>query len=109
MPTSRGWLKIHGYMVVVCMVFTLVIGLDIWFETLKTRENLSQLWNRQPNSVQSLLQQEVSPSYLLLHIPSLRQTLPISKAEQELTYKTAQLLRLPKLNLSPLRPRHSLP
>lgn len=46
-------------MVVVCAIFTLVIGLDVWFETLKTRENLSAIWNQQPNNVQSLLQQEV--------------------------------------------------
>ena len=60
-PTTRGWLKLHGFMVVVCAMFTLVIGLDIWFETLKTRDNLSQIWNQQPSSVQSLLQQEVRP------------------------------------------------
>jgi len=63
MPTSRGWLKIHGAMVVVCGIFTLVIGLDIWFETLKTRENLGLLWNQQSNDVQSLLQREVRPEF----------------------------------------------
>lgn len=59
MPTSRGWLKAHGAMVVVCGLFTLVIGLDIWFETLKTRENLGVLWNQQSNDIQSLLQRGV--------------------------------------------------
>lgn len=58
-PTTRGWLKLHGYMVVVCAVFTLVLGLDLWFDTLKTRSNLSDVWELQTSAVQSLLQQEV--------------------------------------------------
>jgi hypothetical protein len=59
MPMTRGWLKFHGYMTVVCAIFTLVIGLSIWFETLKTRKNLSSIWVSQPASTQSLLQQRV--------------------------------------------------
>jgi len=58
MPTTRGWLKFHGYLVVVCAFYTMVLGLSIWFETLKTRRNLSSVWNAQPASSQSLLQQE---------------------------------------------------
>jgi hypothetical protein len=59
MPTTRGWLKLHGYMVVVCALFTMIIGLDIWFDTLKTRANLLTIWSAQPSTTQSLLQQEV--------------------------------------------------
>lgn len=59
LPTTRAWLKIHGYMVVVCALFTLVIGLDIWFDTLKSRSKLLDVWTAQPSGVQSLLQQEV--------------------------------------------------
>ena len=58
MPMTRGWLKLSGYMMVVCAFFTMVIGLDIWFETLKTRENLFVIWKKQPSTTQSLLQQE---------------------------------------------------
>jgi hypothetical protein len=58
MPMTRGWLKFHGYLTVICAIFTLVIGLSIWFETLKTRKNLSNIWNAQPQSTQSLLQQK---------------------------------------------------
>ena len=69
MPMTRGWLKLHGYMVVVCALFTLVLGLDIWFDTLKTRSNLNVIWNKQPNSTQSLLQQEVRTSVFDLQGP----------------------------------------
>ncbi|KAL2076203.1 hypothetical protein VTL71DRAFT_1146 [Oculimacula yallundae] len=58
MPMTRGWLKLSGYLMVVCAFFTMVIGLDIWFETLKTRENLFIIWNKQPSTTQSLIQQE---------------------------------------------------
>jgi len=57
MPMTRGWLKFHGYLVVVCAIFSMVIGLSIWFETLKTRKNLSNIWNGLPSTTQSLLQQ----------------------------------------------------
>ncbi|EHK97675.1 hypothetical protein M7I_6560 [Glarea lozoyensis 74030] len=41
----------------VCAIFTLVLGLDIWFETLKTRSNLAVIWSAQPADTQSLIQQ----------------------------------------------------
>lgn len=66
MPMTRGWLKFHGYTVVVCALFTWVIGLDIWFDTLTTRKNLSIVWNEQPAPTQSLLQQGVRPTVLHL-------------------------------------------
>ena len=56
--TNRIMLKIHGYAVMVCAMFTMTLGLIIWFETLKTRANLSRVWARQPKPVQSLLQQQ---------------------------------------------------
>jgi hypothetical protein len=64
-PTTRGWLKFHGYLVVICAIFTMVIGLSIWFETLKTRKNLSNIWNMQPNTTQSLLQQRVRSPFVV--------------------------------------------
>lgn len=57
MPMTRGWLKFSGYLTVVCALFTMLLGLSIWFETLKTRKNLSDVWNASPSSTQSLLQQ----------------------------------------------------
>ncbi|CAD6445591.1 ffff26a6-a3b4-4a1b-a4a4-17e94fafff14 [Sclerotinia trifoliorum] len=58
LSTTRGWLKLHGYMVVVCAIFTLVIGLDIWFGTLQSKESLLDTWNAQGPTTQSLLQEE---------------------------------------------------
>jgi len=60
MPMTRGWLKGFGYMVTVCATFTLILGLDIWFDTLKTRSRLGTIWAAQPPSSQSLLQQELN-------------------------------------------------
>lgn len=57
MPMTRGWLKFSGYLTVVSAMFTMILGLSIWFQTLKTRRNLSNMWNASPASTQSLLQQ----------------------------------------------------
>ena len=57
-PTNRSFLKIHGYAVVFCAIFTLVVGLDIWFQTLNTRANLATVWGNQTTEMQSLLQQK---------------------------------------------------
>jgi len=57
-PSTRGWLKLHGYMVTFSALFTMILGLTIWFETLKTRSNLFTVWVAQPASTQSLIQQE---------------------------------------------------
>jgi hypothetical protein len=59
MPMTRGWLKLHGLMVVFSAMFTLVLGLDIWFGTLKTRTNLMTVFSSQPDSTLSLVQQNV--------------------------------------------------
>jgi protein-S-isoprenylcysteine O-methyltransferase Ste14 len=59
MPMTRGWVKLYGMMVVFCAIFTLVLGLDIWFGTLKTRTNLGNVWTTQPPSTRSLVQQNV--------------------------------------------------
>jgi hypothetical protein len=58
LPMTRGWLKLSGYLTVVCALYTMIIGLSIWFETLKSRQLLSVVWNQVPSSTQSLLQQE---------------------------------------------------
>lgn len=58
LPMTRGWLKLHGYLVVVCALYTMILGLSIWFETLKTRSNLFKVWTSQPAATQSLIQQE---------------------------------------------------
>ena len=59
LPTNRGWLRTQGWLVMVCAIFTLGLGLTIWVETLQTRAALSQLWAKETPLVQSLLQQKV--------------------------------------------------
>ncbi|KAG0651399.1 hypothetical protein D0Z07_1677 [Hyphodiscus hymeniophilus] len=59
-PMTRGWLKFTGYMTVICALYTMVVGLVIWFDTLRMRENLLPVWQALPASSQSLLQQEFS-------------------------------------------------
>jgi len=56
-PKHRTFLRIHGYAVVSCALYTTIIGLFIWFDTLKTKSNLAVLWAEQTPHVQSLLQQ----------------------------------------------------
>ncbi|RAO64945.1 uncharacterized protein BHQ10_000957 [Talaromyces amestolkiae] len=57
MRDSRLWLQLQGWLVIVSGVFTLVIGLIIWIETLRTRAALNTSWGQQTSAVQSLLQQ----------------------------------------------------
>ena len=57
LPKHRTFLRIHGYAVVFCAMYTTVVGLFIWFDTLKTKSNLAVLWTAQTPHVQSLLQQ----------------------------------------------------
>src|SRR5690349_5410258 len=59
MPTSRLWLKLQGYLVFVCAVMSMIIGLVLWYDTLRTRSNLSTVWALQTQQVQSMLQQKV--------------------------------------------------
>ncbi|ETN42305.1 uncharacterized protein HMPREF1541_04246 [Cyphellophora europaea CBS 101466] len=54
--TSRTWLIVHAWGVVVTTFITLGIGLRIWFDTLETHKNLEPVWNKQEEFVQSLLQ-----------------------------------------------------
>lgn len=57
-PSSRGWLKLHGWFVVFCAIMTLVLGINEWLQTLTTRANLLTIWGDQTTQVQSLLQQK---------------------------------------------------
>lgn len=74
-PTSRSWLKFHIGLVVICLVFTLCLGLNEWMQTLSTRANLEEMWGRQSPKMQSMLQQKVRKSIQNIvaytHFPSL--------------------------------------
>ena len=56
LPLNRLVLKIHGWLIVTCAIFTMVLGLILWFDTLKTKANLNSLWGQQSQSDQSMLQ-----------------------------------------------------
>jgi len=58
MRENRAWLRVHSYLLIVCSLITLVLGLDIWFSTLKTRSNLDTAWGQLSSSDQSELQQQ---------------------------------------------------
>lgn len=59
LKANRTWFKVHSWMVLVCILVTLVIGLDIWFSTLKTRSNLAVMWHKESPQIQHLLQERV--------------------------------------------------
>lgn len=60
----RVWLRVQAWGVALCAVFTLALGLDIWFITLRTRANLNTMWGEQTPETQSLLQRKVCHSDL---------------------------------------------
>ncbi|KAI9883874.1 MAG: assembly factor cbp4 [Watsoniomyces obsoletus] len=57
LQSNRGWLKAFGWSTILSAIFTLGLGLDIWFSTLKTRSNLRGIWAQGSPQTQSLLQQ----------------------------------------------------
>ncbi|KAL7270299.1 hypothetical protein RUND412_006998 [Rhizina undulata] len=57
LPMSRNWLRIHGWLAMVCALFTLILGLNEWIQTLATRANLEIIWGQQSSLTQSMLQQ----------------------------------------------------
>jgi len=57
MPQKRMWLRAHSWMVLLSAMVSLVVGLDIWFSTLRTRSNLNVAWGELPTQSQSQLQQ----------------------------------------------------
>lgn len=59
---ARGLLKAAGYMIAVNAVFSLIIGLDLWITTLKTKQEFFEIWTSQTPQIQSLLQTRVRAS-----------------------------------------------
>ena len=57
---TRGWLKFSSFWVLLCGVFSLILGLYLWILTLKTKEDFGLQWNTQPSAVQELMQTRVS-------------------------------------------------
>ncbi len=59
LPGNRTWFTLHGWLVILCGITTLVLGLDIWFSTLKTRSNVGGIWRRVTDADISLIQSKV--------------------------------------------------
>lgn len=53
---TRGWLKLSTYFVVVNAAFTVVLGLYLWIETLRTKETFAPVYAAQTPAVQNLMQ-----------------------------------------------------
>lgn len=62
---TRSWLKFGSVMVLLCGIFSLVIGLVLWILTLKTKEDFAGLWGSQPAAVQDLMQTRVSVAWAI--------------------------------------------
>lgn len=60
MQTTRGWLKLAGYAVAFCGVFTMCVGVYLWIMTLKIGEDLEDVYGALDMDVQELVQTSVS-------------------------------------------------
>lgn len=65
MSPARGLLKAAGYMVTVCGLFTLCLGVYMWIMTLRLKDGFFPTYIEQDGAVQSLMQQSVSLPHLL--------------------------------------------
>lgn len=60
MQTTRGWLKLAGYAVTFCAIFTMCLGVYLWVMTLKIGEDLESVYGALEMDVQELVQTSVS-------------------------------------------------
>ncbi|EEQ27704.1 tetraspanin [Microsporum canis CBS 113480] len=63
-PQQGRWLQVHGWLLVFTGIFTLSLGLSVWYEALMTRSTLQPMWSRESGEVQGLLQKRNSTSPL---------------------------------------------
>ena len=59
MSKNRSILRLHSYLVLICAVVSLVVGLIIWFNTLQTRTILGNTYALQTPAMQKAIQEEV--------------------------------------------------
>ncbi|KAK2075202.1 hypothetical protein P8C59_009349 [Phyllachora maydis] len=53
---ARGWTTVGIWMTTICSVFSTVLGLYIWVQTLRTKEDFASIWAAQPFEIQDLMQ-----------------------------------------------------
>lgn len=56
---ARSWLKLSGFLVTICAIFTLCIGIFLWVLTLNSGKDFFDIWMAQEPKVQSLMQTSV--------------------------------------------------
>lgn len=56
---GRAWLKVGGYMVTFCALFSLCVGVFLWVMTLRVKADFSPVYLDMEDSVQSLIQTSV--------------------------------------------------
>ncbi|OAA42692.1 tetraspanin [Metarhizium rileyi] len=57
MAPMRSWLKTGGYLITICGLFTLCLGLYLWIMTLRLKDNFFPTYLQQTPAVQSVIQQ----------------------------------------------------
>ncbi|EPS41965.1 hypothetical protein H072_4018 [Dactylellina haptotyla CBS 200.50] len=57
LPQSVFWLRLHGWLLVICAIYSLVLGLMIWVDTLTERAQMFEAWTDVGPTVQTLLQE----------------------------------------------------
>jgi hypothetical protein len=59
MLPTRGWLKTTGYLITLCALFTLCLGVYVWVLTLRLKSEFFPTYLQQDPTVQSLIQTSV--------------------------------------------------
>lgn len=65
MPTTRSWLKAAMYFITFCGLFSLVLGVDLWLQTLKIGNNFANVYVDLDTDQQDLIQTSVRLFILL--------------------------------------------
>lgn len=75
---TRGWLKLAGFLVVFCALFTLCIGVFLWILTLRMQDRFLNIWIDQNDAIRSLMQTSVRfrPDRALVCIQRLTEPFP---------------------------------
>lgn len=59
----RSWLKTGGYLITICGLFTLVLGVYLWVMTLRLKDAFFPTYLEQDPAIQSMIQQSVCSAF----------------------------------------------
>ena len=57
---KRIWLKVSGYLVTICAVFTLCLGVFLWVMTMHIKKDFESVYLKQSSATQDMIQTSVS-------------------------------------------------